>query len=118
MSSSVYHLHRGINRPLEFKGLKAQYIWYLGGGVLALLLGFTLLYACGVNAFLCVGITLGGGLGMTLRIYRLSNTYGRYGLMKKRARRRVPAVIASPGRALFLAKQSPVAGRQPQTTSQ
>ena len=37
MSSPVYPINKGINRPLEFKGLKAQYIWYLGAGLLVLL---------------------------------------------------------------------------------
>lgn len=33
MSNSVYQINKGINKPIEFKGLKAQYIWYLGGGL-------------------------------------------------------------------------------------
>ncbi|HMT97439.1 MAG TPA: DUF4133 domain-containing protein, partial [Ferruginibacter sp.] len=33
MSNSVYQINKGINRSIEFKGLKAQYIWYLGGGL-------------------------------------------------------------------------------------
>ena len=44
MSTSVYTVNKGINRPIEFKGLKAQYIWYLGGGLLALLILFAILY--------------------------------------------------------------------------
>ena len=35
---------KGINKPLEFKGLKAQYIWYLGGGLVALLILFAIMY--------------------------------------------------------------------------
>jgi len=27
--SSVYKINKGINKPIEFKGLKAQYIAYL-----------------------------------------------------------------------------------------
>ena len=33
MANSVYKINKGINKPIEFKGLKAQYIWYLGGGL-------------------------------------------------------------------------------------
>src|SRR4029450_6697341 len=27
MSTSVYKINKGINKPIEFKGLKARYIW-------------------------------------------------------------------------------------------
>ncbi len=40
MANSVYQINKGINQSIEFKGLKAQYIWYLGGGVIALLIIF------------------------------------------------------------------------------
>ncbi len=42
--SSVYAINKSINKPVEFKGLKAQYIWYLGGGLLFLLILFAVLY--------------------------------------------------------------------------
>jgi hypothetical protein len=32
--NSVYKINKGINKPIEFKGLKAQYIGYLGIGIL------------------------------------------------------------------------------------
>ena len=38
MASSIYGINKGVNRPAEFKGLKAQYIWYLGGGLVGLAL--------------------------------------------------------------------------------
>ena len=44
MANSVYRINKGINRSIEFKGLKAQYIWYLGGGVVALLIVFAAMY--------------------------------------------------------------------------
>ena len=45
MGNSVYSVNKGINKSIEFKGLKAQYIWYLGGGVVALLILFAILYS-------------------------------------------------------------------------
>ena len=44
MSNIIYSINRGINRPLEFRGLKAQYIWHLGGGLVAVLILFSILY--------------------------------------------------------------------------
>lgn len=91
--SSVYHINKGINKPIEFKGLKAQYIWWLGGGLVALLILFAVLYICGVNVFFCLFLILSIGLALFLYVYKLSRTYGQYGLMKKMAKKAVPKVI-------------------------
>ena len=47
MSNSVYQINKGINKSIEFKGLKAQYIWYFAGGVIALLILFAIMYIIG-----------------------------------------------------------------------
>ncbi len=105
MSNSVYQINKGINKSIEFRGLKAQYIWYFGGGVLGLLILFTILYIIGVNSFVCLGIILIGGTVLTIKIYALSNTYGEYGMMKKLARQSVPKVVRSKSRDIFLKKK-------------
>ncbi len=105
MSNSVYQINKGINKSIEFRGLKAQYIWYFGGGVLGLLILFAILYIIGVNSFVCLGIILIGGTVLTIKIYALSNTYGEYGMMKKLARRSVPKVVRSKSRDIFLKKK-------------
>src|SRR5215210_341249 len=101
MSNSVNSINKGINKSIEFKGLKAQYIWYLGGGIIALLILFAILYIIGINSFICIAIILTAGSVLTIKIYRLSNTYGEYGMMKKVARRNVPSVVKSVGRNIF-----------------
>lgn len=53
MSHTVFQINKGINRPIEFKGLKAQYILYFVVGVLALLILFAVLYMLAVNSYLC-----------------------------------------------------------------
>ena len=105
MANSVYQINKGINKPMEFKGLKAQYIWYFGGSVMALLLFFAVLYIIGVPSLVCLGIILAAGVLMTIKLYKLSDTYGQYGMMKKVARRRVPHVVKSNSRAVFLPKK-------------
>lgn len=101
MSISVYTINKGINKSIEFKGYKAQYIWYLGGGLLILLILFAVLYICGVHPFLCLGIILTGGTCLFICIGRLSNKYGEHGLMKKMAKKGVPKVIKSNSRKIF-----------------
>lgn len=95
MSNSVYQINKGINKPIEFKGLKAQYIWYLGGGLVALLILFAIIYICGVNIFICLGLIVLLATALFMHVYKLSRTYGEYGLMKKIARKAVPKVIKS-----------------------
>ncbi len=101
MAVSVYTINKGINKPIEFRGLKAQYIWYLGGGLLALLILFAVLYICGVNTFVCLGIIIISGTGLFLHIYKLSHKYGEHGMMKALAKRNIPAVVKSYSRKIF-----------------
>jgi hypothetical protein len=101
MGTSVYTINKGINKPIEFKGLKAQYIWWLGGGLLALLILFAILYICGVNTFVCLGIIILSGTGLFIHVYKLSHKYGEHGMMKALARKSIPPVIKNYSRKTF-----------------
>ena len=101
MTTSVYTINKGINKPIEFKGLKAQYIWYLGAGLLALLILFAILYICGINTFVCLGIILISGTALFMYVYRLSRKYGEHGMMKTLARKSIPTEIKSYSRKVF-----------------
>ncbi len=105
MNNSVYQINKGINKSIEFRGLKAQYIWYFGAGVIGLLILFAILYIVCINSFVCIGIIIIAGTVLTIKIYALSNTYGQYGMMKKLARRSVPKVVRSKNRLIFLQKK-------------
>jgi hypothetical protein len=100
--NSVYKINKGINKPIEFKGLKAQYIAYLGIGLLILLILFTILYIAGINRFLCLAMTIILGVMLFVGVYHLSDTYGQYGLMKKLASKSIPAFIKVNSRRPFL----------------
>lgn len=102
MSNSVYAVNKGINKSIEFKGLKAQYIWYLGGGIITLLILFAIMYIIGLNTFVCMGIILVAGTGLFMYVYRLSNTHGEFGMMKKFARQRIPGVVRCSSRKIFI----------------
>jgi hypothetical protein len=95
MSNSVYQINKGINKPIEFKGLKAQYIWYLGGGLVILLILFAVIYIIGVNVFICLAIIVSLSTALFMYVYKLSRTYGEYGLMKKMAQKAVPKIVKS-----------------------
>ena len=100
--SSVYSINKGINKPIEFKGLKAQYIWWLGGGLVILLILFAVLYISGVNNIVCVIITTTLAGFLFMYVYRLSHKYGQYGMMKAIAKRTLPKVIKSYSRQPFI----------------
>lgn len=101
MSTSVYTINKGINRPIEFKGLKAQYIWWLGGGLLALLILFAILYIAGMNTFLCLAIIAGAGTVLFMKVYTMSRKYGQHGMMKTLAQRSIPSVVKIYSRKIF-----------------
>jgi hypothetical protein len=104
MATSVYTMNKGINRPVEFRGLKAQWIWWLGGGLVVLLVLFAILYVIGVNTYLCLVVIVALGAGVFSRVYALSHRYGEHGLMKAAARRKVPQVVKVRRRQLFMQK--------------
>ena len=101
MSTSVYQINKGINKPIEFKGLKAQYIWYLGGGLIALLILFAVLYICGIHTILCLITVISLGTYLFMYVTKLSRKYGQHGMMKALAKRSIPAVIKSYSRRIF-----------------
>lgn len=100
--SSVYTINKGINRPITFKGLKAQYIWYLAGGLVMLLIVFAILYICRVNTFVCLGLILILGSSLVGYVYKLSSKYGQHGMMKKISKRNIPHTIKSYSRKEFI----------------
>jgi hypothetical protein len=100
--ASVYNINKGINKPIEFKGLKAQYIAYLAIGLIGLLILFAVLYIMGVNMFVCLALIVVLGAALFMTVYRMSDTYGQYGLLKKMASRSIPVYVKASSRKIFL----------------
>ncbi len=100
--SSVYRINKGINKSLEFKGLKAQYIWWLAGGMMGVLILFAIMFILGLNSYICVAFAFIAGGAIFIGVYKLSNKYGEFGMMKMMAKRSVPHEIKSKSRKLFI----------------
>lgn len=96
-----YPINKGINRPIEFKGLKAQYIGYLGGGLVGLLVLFAILYLIGMAVSLCILVIAGAGSLLFYQVFGLSHKYGEHGLMKRNARRYLPKYLKFKTRKVF-----------------
>lgn len=102
MATSVYRINKGINKPIEFKGLKAQYIGYLGAGLVLLLIMFAVMYIAGVNMFFCLAVTALFGSLLFVFVYGLSAKYGQHGLLKQTASRSLPSDLTCKSRILFV----------------
>jgi hypothetical protein len=101
MNNSVYYINKGINKSIEFRGLRAQYIWYFGGMVIILMIVFAILYIAGINAYICIALIGGTATAGSFKIFALSHQYGEHGLMKAIAKKRIPKVIKSYTRRNF-----------------
>ncbi|MFD2965832.1 DUF4133 domain-containing protein [Sphingobacterium bambusae] len=91
----TYEINKGVGRTVEFKGLKAQYLFIFAGGLLGILVLVMILYMIGLSSYLC--LFLGGGSASLIvwQTFRLNKNYGEYGLMKAGARKMHPRYIIS-----------------------
>lgn len=99
--SSIYQINKGINKPIEFKGLRAQYIAYLAVGLVLLLISFAVLYISGLSLFIILPLILGLGSGLFFTVFRLSHRFGQYGLLKYFAKRSLPKYLKFNSRKVF-----------------
>jgi len=88
-----YNINKGIGRTVEFKGLKAQYLFIFAGGLLGILILVMIMYMAGVNSYICLLIGTGGASLIVWQTFSLNKKYGEHGLMKIGARKRHPRYI-------------------------
>lgn len=100
--SSVYQINKGVNNPIEFKGLKAQYIAYLAIGLVLLLISFAVLYISRLSLFIILPVIIGLGTALFFSVFHLSHKYGEYGLMKYFAKRGLPLYLKFKSRKAFI----------------
>src|ERR1700753_4307008 len=101
MTEVSYAINKGINRPIEFRGLKAQYIYYLAIGLAILLIDFAIMYICKLPVYLCIAVVATAGSGLFFGVYRYSHKYGEHGLMKAVSFRQVPGAVKCRTRKVF-----------------
>ena len=88
-----FHINKGIGRTVEFKGLKAQYLFIFAGGLLAVLLLTMILYIIGITPYITIGT---GALLVSLVVWQtfsLNKKYGEHGLMKIAANKKHPKYL-------------------------
>ncbi len=81
-----YSINKGINHPVEFKGLKSQYLYIFAGGLLAI-------YIMGIDQWICIGFAIISASLLIYITFRMNEKYGTHGLMKLLARLNHPKYI-------------------------
>ncbi len=86
-----YTINKGVNRPLDFYGLKESYIFYFAGGVtLAILVYFVLQF---FSNWVAIPVALVLAIFSYVVTYYLNNKYGANGLSKRMAQNACPKRI-------------------------
>ncbi|MEA9412620.1 DUF4133 domain-containing protein [Flavobacterium sp. PL02] len=88
-----YNINKGIGSTVEFKGLKAQYLFIFAGGLLGILVLVMILYIIGMSSYICLGLGIGGASLIIWKTFSLNKKYGEHGLMKAGAKKRHPRYI-------------------------
>ncbi|MDZ4070646.1 MAG: DUF4133 domain-containing protein [Sediminibacterium sp.] len=91
--NSIYNINKGIGKPIVFRGLYGQYIYYLAIGMTVLLLLFVCLYLLGAPLTICTLLIIILGSILFTLVYTLNKRYGVHGWMKQRAARGIPQTI-------------------------
>ena len=90
-----YPVNKGAGNPVEFKGLKSQYLFVFAGGLVTVLLAVVILYLAGVDQWICIPFgSISGGL-LVWVTFRLNARYGEHGLMKLLAEKRHPRYLSA-----------------------
>jgi len=99
--SSIYQINKGINKPIEFRGLRGQYIGWLAIGLVVLLLTFIALYLLGAGLMVIMPLVFALGSGLFFSVFRLSKRFGIHGLSKFMAKRSLPHYVKFRSRRVF-----------------
>ena len=89
---AAFEINKGVGRTVEFKGLKAQYLFLFAGGLLAVFILVVILYLCGISQIAC--LVVGASL-VVWQTFTMNRKYGQYGLMKKGAVRMHPRYLVN-----------------------
>lgn len=91
----TWNINKGIGSTVEFKGLKAQYLFGFAGGLLLVLILVMVLYLADVNMYICLSVGCISASLIVWKTFSLNNKYGEHGLMKLGAKSKHPKYIIS-----------------------
>ena len=113
-----YPINKGIGRPVEFKGLKAQYLFIFAGGLLAAFILFVILSWAGARRGLCLVLGVGSAPAAVGLTFRLNAEHGEPGLMNRGAAGMRPRHVLHRRRVSNLLRRKTVQASGKRTCSQ
>ena len=102
---SDFEINKGVGREVEFKGLRAQYLFIFAFGLLAVFVVFVIMYTAGIGQWTCIGFGVSAATAVVWLTFSLNRRFGSHGLMKLLAARQHPRRILSRKRITRLIKQ-------------
>lgn len=102
-----YPINRGIGKSVEFKGLKAQYLFIFVGGLLAVFVVFVIMYMIGISQWVCIGFGIVAASVLVWQTFALNAKFGEHGLMKIQAGASHPKYIINRGHRPFIRFRHP-----------
>ena len=106
-----YGINKGIGKSVEFRGLKAQYLFIFAGGLLAVFVVFVILYMAGVDQWVCIAFGVAAASVLVWLTFRLNARYGEHGLMKLGAARMRPRYLIHRRRVFHLLRRKKKGGK-------
>jgi urea transporter len=104
-------IHQGVDQEMEFKGLKAPFLYYMLGLMLGVIFLFLILQGLGIPPMVAGFISVGLLTWLGSKIYSMNRELGRDGMMKRMAYRQVPLGIRIRDREPFLGLKKKQRGR-------
>ena len=105
-----FEINKGVGREVEFKGLRAQYLFIFAAGLLAVFVMFVIMYMAGIGQWVCIGFGVVSASVLVWATFRMNAKYGEWGLMKLHALRSHPRYIIN--RRKFLRLISPTSKKR------
>lgn len=88
-----FQINKGIGRSVEYKGLKAQYLFIFAIGLIIVFMLFVVMYIIGISQWVCIGFGVIAASVLVWLTFHLNSKYGQYGLMKLAAVKYHPRYI-------------------------
>lgn len=102
---AVFEINKGVGRSVEFKGLKAQYLFIFAGGLLTTFIVVVVLYMIGLNQLICLLFGACAATFIVWKTFSMNKKYGAHGLMKIAARKNHPRYLINRKRSRRLFKK-------------
>ena len=98
-----FNINKGIGQSVEFKRLKAQYLFIFAGGLLAVFVLFVILYLAGINQWVCIGLGVSSASLLVWQTFALNREHG---LMKRMANRNHPRFLINRRKPYLIIKNN------------